>query len=352
MLHDSDQTKPFSQLAFKRKVFTLTLAALILSLFPFLAKAAPLDELSGTLNRTISNVTNSALNPINQVENTIEGGIRQVEDTIGNVVDQVTNPIDDIVGGINDAINSFLRPFEQQLQRYIQAFNAFFQREFQRILGSIFGRGQSGSDSSSNPGSDSSQPGQSSDIGEPISIEVGAMGIPDFEANHAAIDQQVIGGARNGFAPSHLQQSDLFNLNPVPLAQSMKAEQDRAENRGFAASVVGKEGQEAMRQEAEAATLTLQAIQTKAEEAQGMDVTQDVMKNLTAMTSQQATLQAGTYANIMALRQQEAANSLVTSNISEGVDEVNRMHHAESMAGAISVMRGSANVYLPGSDTE
>ena len=74
-------------------------------------------------------------------------------------------------------------------------------------------------------------------------------------------------------------------------------------------------------------------------------------KNLTAMASQQSTLQAGTYANLMALRQQEAANSLVNSNMSESVDEVNRTHHAESMAGAISVMRGAANVYLPGTDT-
>ncbi|MBD2093047.1 hypothetical protein H6F67_24675 [Microcoleus sp. FACHB-1515] len=350
MSHNLDKPKPFPQIAFKRKVFTLTIAALILTLFPFLAKAAPLDELSGTLNQTITNVTNSALNPIHQVGNTIEHGVDQVEGAIGNTIDQVTRPIDNVIGGINDAIDSFLRPFEQQLQRYIQAFNAFFQREFQRILGGIFGSSNDSNQSASSGDSGSTESGQPEGSGQPIPIETGAMGIPDFEANHAAIDQQVVEGAQNGFAPPRLQQSDLFNLNPVPLAQSMKAEQDRAENRGFAASVVGREGQEAMRQEAEAATHTLQAIQAKAQEAQSMDVTQDVMKNLTAMASQQSALQAGTYANLMALRQQEAANSLVTANISEGVDEGNRVHHAESMAGAISVMRGSANVYLPGAD--
>ena len=352
MSHDPDEPKPFPQIAFKRRIFTLTVATLILTLFPFLAKAAPLDELSGTLNRTISNVTNSALNPIHQVENTIEHGVDQVEGAIGNVVDQVTRPIANVIGGIDNAIDSFLRPFEQQLQRYIQAFNAFFQREFQRILGGIFGSSTDSDQSTNSGNSGSAESGQPANSEEAIQIETGAMGIPDFEANHAAIDQQVVEEAQNGFAPSRFQQTDLFNLNPVPLAQSMKAEQDRAENRGFSASVIGQEGQEAMRQEAEAATRTLQEIQAKAEEAQGMDVTQDVMKNLTAMASQQSALQAGTYVNLMALRQQEAANSLVTSNISQGVDEGNRTHHAESMAGAISVMRGSANVYLPGADAD
>ena len=340
MSHDLDEPKPFSQLALRRHLLTLTVAIFAFTLFPILAKAAPLDELSGTLSQTVSNVTNTVLNPINQVNNQVNGTIHQVENTVGNVVDQVKNPID----GINNAIQTFLSPFEQQFQQYIQAFNAFFQREFQRILGGIFGGEQPGQ-----PGNNGT--GQTSGTGAAVPTETGAMGIPDFEANHAAIDQQVIEGAQQGFAPAHLQPSDLFNLNPVPLAQSMKAEQDRAENRGFAASVVGKEGQAAMQQEAEAATHTLQAIQAKADEAQTMDITQDVMKNLTAMASQQSALQAGTYANLMALRQQEAANSLVNSNMSESVDEVNRTHHAESMAGAISVMRGAANVYLPGTET-
>lgn len=50
----------------------------------------------------------------------------------------------------------------------------------------------------------------------------------------------------------------------------------------------------------------------------------------------------------MALRAQDAANAVVTSNISESLDEENRAKHAETMATADHVLRSSASFYLPG----
>lgn len=48
-----------------------------------------------------------------------------------------------------------------------------------------------------------------------------------------------------------------------------------------------------------------------------MDVTQDAIKNLTAIQANQSSLVGGSYAQLMALRAQDAANAVVTSNISD-----------------------------------
>ena len=80
-----------------------------------------------------------------------------------------------------------------------------------------------------------------------------------------------------------------------------------------------------------------------------MDVTQDVMKNLTAMVASQSTLESGNYAQTMLIHQQLSANGVVEANISEAVDETNRARHAEAMAGAAALKRAASGMYLPGS---
>ena len=53
----------------------------------------------------------------------------------------------------------------------------------------------------------------------------------------------------------------------------------------MATSVLGTEGQTAVKQKMDAAAQALSAIADKSQEAQSLDVTQDVMKNLTDMVS-------------------------------------------------------------------
>ncbi len=53
----------------------------------------------------------------------------------------------------------------------------------------------------------------------------------------------------------------------------------------MATSVLGTEGQTAVKQKMDAAEQALSAIADKSQEAQSLDVTQDVMKNLTDMVS-------------------------------------------------------------------
>ncbi|MBE9010931.1 hypothetical protein IQ250_12000 [Pseudanabaenaceae cyanobacterium LEGE 13415] len=329
--------QPATQAKFRLLVVTLTFAVLVGSLFPQVAKAGVLDGLSNTIEQTVERVTNNATNPVRQ----IEGAIGQVENTI-------QRPLD----GINNTIQSLLSPFVQQLQQYFQVFN----HTFQDLLSSVFSGGRYPWDEQPGGGLPSGDVGNSGNSGDwselPPADSSGAiygpLQIPDFLKSHKAIDQQVLNGATAGTPSQATQTSDRFNINPVPLAQSLRFQQDRLQSYGMAATVLSTEGQTALKQEMQAATATLQTIQQKSQEAQSMDVTQDAIKNLTAIQANQSSLVGGSYAQLMALRAQDAANAVVTSNISETLDEENRARHAESMAAADHVLRASAGIYLPG----
>ena len=335
----SEDTKPkINQAKFRLLVFTLTLGVFVNTLFPQLAEAGILDSLSNTLGQTIGQVTN-----------TINTPIRQVEGAINNVENSVMQPINNVLGGLDRTLGSFLAPFQQQLQQYFQVFTQVFQRILGDVFGGLFGGGRQPWDEQ--PGGETpSDTGGGEDLPptEAPGVIYGPLQLPDFLKSHQSVDQQVVGGATAGTPPAQAQQTDRFNINPVPLAQSIKFQQDRLQNHGMAATVLSSEGQAAMKQEMEAATQTLQSIQQKATQAQGFDVTQDVLKNLAAIQANQSSLMSGSYAQLMALRAQNAANAVVTSNISESLDEENRAKHAETMATADHVLRSSASFYLPG----
>ncbi|MBM0744894.1 hypothetical protein JOY44_25585 (plasmid) [Phormidium sp. CLA17] len=324
------QPKRATQSQFKLWAWTLMLIITGIGIVP-IAKAAPLDELTGTLQQTVTDVTQKALNPIGQIQ-------QQIGDTVGGLTRPLENlgNFGNIFGGGNP-IGNLLNPFTQQISQYFQVFNDFINRSmsniFGDVLGGIFGNGTNSANGTGDNGDSS---------------PTGALGLPDFEAVHQQIEQQTVDGGANGAANAQMQKVDQFNLNPLVLAQSVKSETDRTMNRGMASSVVGKAGQNAMVQELQGAGQTLQTIQSKAQEAQGKDVTQDVMKDLVTLQAGQSALQGGAYTNLMLLRQQTAANSLVMSNISDAVDETNRMQHSEKIAGAVSLIQASGSVYLPG----
>ena len=332
MLHDSSQ--PNNSTSLKLRLLTLSFGLAIAGslLLPILVRAGVLDELSGTLSQTVSSVTNSALNPIQNIESKIGSTIGQAEGSIGNVIGK--SPLGNLLGG---PLQSVFAPIEQQISNYLQAFQSFFQHSISSLLGGLLG------------GGNASNPANGGDVIVPTE-SIGALGIPDFEASHNALEQKATSNSSQGFPNSQLQLSDQFNLNPIALSRSQAFEYDRTQSRGMAASVLSKDGQQAMAQQVQATAHALEDIQSKDQKAQGMDVTQDVMKNLTTIANDQSQIESGNFVQLTALRMQSATSSLVESNISEGVDEANRTHHAESMAGAYSVMSGASNLYLPGTN--
>ena len=329
-------------------------------LFPKLAQAGVLDQLSNTIDQTVQQVTNAATDPVRQVDKVVGS----VEQTVDRVIGSVTSPIDNLLGGINHTIQNFLSPFQQQLQQYLLVFDHTFEKILGDVFGGIFGgkpsdqpwNEQWGSGGGQTPSGSAGLPdwikngsSGSSNGGElPDWIKRGALGLPDVPQNHKTVFDQILRTSTAGAPATPMQKTDRFNANPVPLAQSLQFLQDRTQNTAMAATVLSAEGQTAMQQEMKAASATLTQIQGLAQQAQGMDVTQDVMKNLTAVQANQSALQAGSYAQLMAIRAQDATNATVTSNISEALDEANRARHAQAMASADRILRASAGFYIPG----
>ena len=274
----------------------------------------------------------------NGADNVINGGVGQIGGAIGG-----------IFGNRGGVVGQFLNPFEQLMQKYIGAAQVYLHDAVSKLLGAIFGNvgggGAPGPVSSGGPNGTTAND-VISEVG--ANVPPGAMGLPDFAKVKTEIEDKTKSGA-NGAPSTAAQKVDRFNLNPIALSRSLSAEQDRTLGRTIAASVLSDEGQQAMVEERAAAAQTLKQIQAKAQEAQGMDVTQDVMKNLAQMVAGQSSLESGSYAQTMLVHQQLSANGLVESNISEALDEANRTRHVEAMAGASKLMQSASSVYLPGS---
>lgn len=219
-----------------------------------------------------------------------------------------------------------LQPFKSIVNQYVQIFEGYYTHTVNDVLGSV--------------------------LGDVLNGNTGELGIPDPPGDWQEVGQ-VIGGEGlgdvAGQASGESQRLDNFNANPVVLQQSLTNATDRESARSMATSVLGTEGQTAMKQEMDAAQQALGAISDKSQAAQSLDVTQDVMKNLTDMVGHQSQLESGSYEQLMQLRQQSATANLIGANISEALDEGNRAKHAEEMAGAQQVVQAAANVYLPGS---
>lgn len=283
------------------------------------------------------------------------------DNVIDGVFGQVKGKIGSVFGNRGGVVGQFLNPFEQLMQKYIGAAQTYLHNAVGKFLGSIFGTadpvgagttdGTTASGGADGTGaSDGADGTTATDVISAVGANVppGTMGLPDFDKVKTEIENKAKSGA-DGAPSVAAQKVDRFNLNPIALSRSLSAEQDRTLVRTISASVLSDEGQQAMTAERAAATQTLKQIQAKAQEAQGLDVTQDVMKNLTQIVAGQASLESGTYAQTMLVHQQLSANGVIESNISEALDETNRARRVEAMAGASRLLHSASALYLPGS---
>lgn len=318
-----------------RKTLTIALMLSVTSWVwvPRVTLADVLGNLSTTLSQQAT-ATPPQLSPVvqqveNQVQNTTNATLNQ---TFG----QVSGTVGNLFGANAGILGSVLNPFEQQMQQYLGVAQSFLSSSLNDLLNSVFRGSTNGS----------AAPATGVGIDATVPVNPGVMGLPDFYKVAQDIGQIAASGT-HGEAPVDAQEADRFNVNPVVLTSSLSAERDRTIDKTAAAAVLSDAGQQVMNAERQAADQTLQAIQSKAQDAQSMDVTQNVMKNLTTMVAGQSALESGDYAQTMMIHQQLAANSVVEANASEALDEANRTRHAEAMAGAAGLIRAASEMYIP-----
>ena len=331
---------------------------------------------TGTIDNTLGGVTDTIGGLTDSINNTIGGVTDSVNNTIGGITDQINNTIggvtgtiDETLGGVTDVINNTVGGVTDSISNTLGGVlggsngGGIISDTFGSTpgLGGLLGGGGGNVDVTLSPsqqaqGSTSivSQtfarliPRLSSGFQQAIPIQPGVLGIPDFTRAQATFQQAILSNVNKGSADAKVQGADRFNVNPFGLASSLTGEMDRITARSVAASVLSEEGQLAMQQETEATQATLDAMVSEAETAQGLDVTQDIMKNLTTLEAQRGSIEASGIYHSQRLEQQLAAGNVVNTEISEALDERNRSERAQDFGAAAMLMRASSQTYIPG----
>jgi|GEM_PF-2904667 len=185
-----------------------------------------------------------------------------------------------------------------------------------------------------------------STFGAAPNIITGALGVPDVLASQVAVTDTVMSGTENGSPTGISQRADRFNVNPVALSEAVGKEVSRAASVGFSNTLLSEAGQQAIVEEVQATDETLSEIVNLATEAQDLDVTQDVMKNLSAMLAQQSSIQVAGYGQTIQLRQQFAADAVVQAEAAEELAAMSRRAQTEPMAAAAEVIQSSSTLVM------
>lgn len=199
------------------------------------------------LTETISNSTDNLLgnNSLGQIDNTIG--------TIGNTIDTVTGAIDNITSTFNSLFD---------LNRLFDLFSLDLPDIFSGALGGLSGSGSSG--------------------GSTVQIQTGALGLPDPKI----IEQQIQNaapsafeeatGSKTGGSGSPVIKDDLVTLFETDMTDEIAAQ-----------TALTEDGQQKLRENAEAANSALETSTELASDSEGQDVSQNILRNISAQLAAQ-----------------------------------------------------------------
>ncbi len=159
----------------------------------------------------------------------------------------------------------------------------------------------------------------------------GEMGIPNPNEVRGRIDD---GALRS--SPADIP--DAFEVNKVVWGTYAGNQVDRDLTRLGIETVLGATGQQRMKQETNSTQSTVKGIVTDADEAQKLDVTQDVMKKQIRIFAQQSLILGAMRADAMQARVDTQYTNLNITNISRSLDEANRARRVEDSAQAAKLL--------------
>lgn len=194
-------------------------------------------------------------------------------------------------------------------------------------------QGSSGDSGSS--GNDSSSP----DISNIIKNSQGGMGIPNPNEVRGRIDEGAVTSS-----PADIP--DAFEINKVVWGTYAGNQIDRDLTRMGIESVLGEAGQNRMKQEIDTTQETVKGIATDADQAQKLDITQDVQKKQIRVMAQQSMLLGAMRADAIQARVDTQYTNLNLSNISRGMDEANRARRVEESAQSAKLLLLASQSHL------
>jgi hypothetical protein len=166
---------------------------------------------------------------------------------------------------------------------------------------------------------------------------LGVLGLPDPQQAATQTDEQI--------------KSDQVNttpFDPTPAHDRIIAEHTVTQviARSDAQGVLGEEGQEMLKQQVSNSQDSLQNIATAAEDAQSMNITQDVMKQLSLQQAQSSTLEGIQVTQGTQIQRQLGVQNLTLADIAQSVDQQNLRANADAISLSTQLMKMSAQTYL------
>jgi hypothetical protein len=223
------------------------------------------DVVQGTqdqIDSTIDGVTGAADDAIQSVEDGIDAATNA--DSVGGVVGGVT----DAIGGITDGIDSILGQIDSAIDGFLNIFDQLGLPDIGQVFDDIDGVFSSSS-------GDASDTASSAGDGS-----VGAMGIPDptvvfanIEDRQTSATEELL-GTKQGGDGSPVIKDDTGYMFDVELARETAN-----------ASALGADAQEKLQANGELATSALKSSQQLAEDSENQDVSQNILRNISAQTA-------------------------------------------------------------------
>jgi len=224
------------------------------------------DVVQGTqdqIDSTIDGVTGAADDAIDGVTDGIDAATDA--DSVGGVVGGVT----DAIGSVTDGIDSILGQIDSAIDGFLNIFDQLGLPDVGQVfddIDSIFGGGSSGDGS-----------GSTGSVGDG---SVGAMGIPDPNVVIANIEDRQTSptdellGTKQGGDGSPVIKDDTGYTFDIELARETAN-----------ASALGEDAQEKLQANGELATAALESSQQLAQDSENQDVSQNILRNLSAQTA-------------------------------------------------------------------
>jgi hypothetical protein len=168
------------------------------------------------------------------------------------------------------------------------------------------------------------------------------------------LDPYQVRSAETAIAPG------ILTINPIVHKRDAANLYDQELSRATAAPVLGDSGRKWLEKEVKKTGDLVQnnqqgtqVTQKLAQEAQGLTVTQDVMKNnakqiasLAGIINNQSKLTAESQASLLRVQQLQGTIAQLSANMSEGIDETNRR---DRVVRQIELIRATqAEIYIPG----
>ncbi|MFK8185200.1 MAG: hypothetical protein AB8B99_17650 [Phormidesmis sp.] len=315
-----------------------------------------IDGVTGRVNSAINRTLDSLLSP---VDTAINGAFDQVDTVIDTTIASIMAPVDNIINNVMAGID---RQIESLLGGLLEGeggidsvlnevtggvFSGIFGNENQRItVAPAYNPTSPLSSIITATSFTAALEGVSAPYTETIPFAMGSMGLPDYSKIMPTLD--VLAKGENGNPNPMMQGMDRFSTTPETLKMSLSGEIERIASRSIAQSTLSEAGQEDMKAQLDGAAKTLETIVAIGDASQDLDVTQDVMKSLTAQLANDSVIRAGQYKQDLLARQQAAADAVVNAEIARLLGEQTRANRADMIANAARMHTVAGQLHLPG----